>query len=65
MYEIINLICDADLATRFEAARDLRSVVTIENMKKSRRRSGKRKNNNLIYILHERVRRCYPIWKNI
>lgn len=41
MYEIINLICDADLATRFEAAQDLRSVVTIEDVKKAAEEAAK------------------------
>lgn len=41
MYEIINLICDADLATRFEAARDLRGLVTVEDVKKAAEEAAK------------------------
>lgn len=35
MYEIIGLICDADIATGFEIAQNLRRNVTIEDMKKA------------------------------
>ena len=41
MYEVIGLICDGDLAAKFDAARDLRSVVTIEDVKKAAEEAAK------------------------
>lgn len=36
MYETIGLICDGDLAAQYEEARDLRNLVTVEDMEKAR-----------------------------
>lgn len=41
MYEVTKLICDGDLAARFDEARDLRGLVTVEDMKKAAEEAAK------------------------